>query len=387
MQRFRLRAAAPASTESAPRIDRDAGVIRGVAVMTTGEARGHNMVVDAVTLSATADLINAKPEGVKSRFTHPGMCDDGMGKKLGTVKNARVVGDQVVADLHFSGSASKTPSGDLAGYVLERAEESAGDFGLSVVVTGKTAWRVPGGVEVMTRERPVNADSDKPYLRPTSLAAVDVVDEPAANPSGLLAAAFSGTTNVDADEAFSALDAMREARGLSLDQAHSFVARYFDARGLTHKIESTPMTISPDRLAELCEKHSAQAGAITKAFAAGKTEAEILAVIADADRAALAAKVEDLTAKLAAMDAAHVAALKAETDKLAALQAKHDQLAALGANAPADPGTLPAGAGTGDPIVARWSAMSAAEQGAFFNDIEVFREAEKLRAKDLAASK
>lgn len=387
MQRFRLRAAAPASTESAPRIDREAGVIRGVAVMTAGEARGHKMLVDAVTLNTTTDLINAKPEGFKSRFTHPGMCEDGMGKKLGNVKNARVIGDQVVADLHFSASASKTPSGDLAGYVFDRAEESAGDFGLSVVITGKTAWRVPGGAEVLTSERPANADSDMPYLRPTGLTAVDVVDDPAANPSGLLAAAFSGTTSADADEAFAALDTMRESRGFSLKQAHSFLARYFDARGFTPKIESTPMSITPDRLAELCEKHSAQAGTITKAFAAGKTEAEILAVIADADRAALAAKVDDLTAKLAAMDAAHVAALKAETDKLAALQAKHDKLAALGANAPADPGTLPAGAGTGDPVIAKWSAMSAAEQTGFFNDVEVFREAESLRAKDLAASK
>lgn len=388
MQRFRLRAAAPASTESAPRIDRDAGIIRGVAVMTTGEARGHGMLVDTATLSATADLINAKPEGVKSRFTHPGMCDDGMGKKLGNLKSARVVGDQVVADLHFSASASKTPSGDLASYVMDRAEESASDFGLSVVVTGKTVWKTAAGAEVMTRERPADATSDKPFLRPTGLAAVDVVDDPAANPSGLLAAAFSGTSNADAAETFDALDAMREARGFTLAQAHSFLSRYFDARGFTPDPKGSTMTVSPERLAELCDKHPAHSAAIVKQFAAGKPESEILAAIQGAEQSALSAKVDELTAALAAKDAAHVAALKAETDKLVALQVKHDKLAALGANAPADPGTAPVGAGTGDEIKAEWDAMSAAKQTGFFNDMEIYREAKRLEAKDrLAAGK
>lgn len=385
MQRFRLRAAVTASTDSAPRVDREAGVIRGVAVMTSGEARGHGMLIDGATLNSTADLINAREAGMKSRFTHPGMCDDGMGKKLGNVKNARVVGDQVVADLHFSGSASRTPEGDLAGYVFDLAEEAPADFGLSVVITGKQAWKLADGAEVQTRERPANATTDKPFLRPSGLSAVDVVDDPAANPSGLLAAAFSSTSNADAAEVFAALDALRESRGLTLSQSHAFLSRYFDARGFTPDPKGTPMIVTPERLADLCEKHPSHSTAIVKQFAAGKPEAEILAAIQAADHAALAARVDELTAALAAKDVAHAAALKAEADKLAELQAKHTKLAALGGHAPADPGHAAAGAGGGDTLKAEWEAMSASKRLGYFDSEECYREARRLEAIDLAA--
>ncbi len=386
MQRFRLRAAAPASTEATPRIDREAGIIHGVAVMTAGEARGHGMLIDAATLNSTAAFINAREAGMKSRFTHPGMCDDGMGKKLGNVKNAKVIGDQVVADLHFSPSASKTPDGDLAGYVIDLAEEDPSAFGLSVVITGKQAWKLADGAEVQTRERPANATTDKPFLRPTGLAAVDVVDDPAANPSGLLAAAFSSTSNTDAAEAFAALDAMREARGFTLSQAHAFLSRYFDAHGFTPEIKGTPMTVTPERLAELCDKHQAHSAVIVKNFAAGKTEAEILTLIQGEEQSALSAKVAELSKQLADQAAANQTALAAKDAELLALKAKHDQLSALGKNTPPDPGTAPAGAGTGDAIAAKWAALSPVEQTGFFNDVEVYREAERLRARDLAAS-
>src|SRR5689334_16629540 len=85
----------PVVRSEQPRIDRDggyrqAGVIYGVSVITTGEALGHDMWIDDEFNASVADAINAERYGVKSRFTHPSLSGDGLGKTVGRFMDAYV---------------------------------------------------------------------------------------------------------------------------------------------------------------------------------------------------------------------------------------------------------------------------------------------------------
>jgi hypothetical protein len=79
--------------------DFGAGIVRGMAILTRGEALGHGLWCDRVMLSQVATAINASANGAKARFTHPDLSGDGLGKGLGRVKNASLDGDVVRRNL------------------------------------------------------------------------------------------------------------------------------------------------------------------------------------------------------------------------------------------------------------------------------------------------
>ena len=168
----------------------DSGIIRDVAVITRGEALGHGVWIDSTMLDQVVEAGNETGNGIKARFTHPGMSSDGLGKMLGRVQDFRVDGDQVLGDLHFSASSRQTPDGDLAEYVMLLTEEDSSAAGLSIVFD-----RDLDASEMFTD---YNTDDDGdfvspddqnvgglPHARVMNLRAADVVDEPAANPTGM----------------------------------------------------------------------------------------------------------------------------------------------------------------------------------------------------------
>jgi hypothetical protein len=158
-------------------VDRRNRIIHGIAVVTKGEALGHNLLLDETFLDAVVEQGNRTKTGVKSRFDHPNASGTSMGTMLGRVRQLRRDGDVVRGDLHLLEAASKTPEGDLAGYVMDLAEEDPQAFGASIVFTGdELAQKDADGTE-----RP-----DVPKLaRLKKLMAADVVDQPAANPGGM----------------------------------------------------------------------------------------------------------------------------------------------------------------------------------------------------------
>ncbi len=161
-------------------------VIFGVSVATIGEAQGHRLLFDEISLQQLQTIGNAHPSGVKSRFTHPGWTSDGLGKYLGRVKNFRVAENKLVGDLHISKAAHKSPAGNLAEYVLDLATEDPGAFGVSVVVDLDRVWVTNDGKELPAAGgKPSGATGNYPVARITSLYAADLVDEPALNPNGL----------------------------------------------------------------------------------------------------------------------------------------------------------------------------------------------------------
>lgn len=225
------------------RVDREQRVIYGVSAAQAVEALGHGIVLDAKTLEQIVELGNAAKNGIKSRFTHPGLSSDGMGKHLGRMKNFRVEGDKAVGDIHLADAASKAPDGDLAGYVMDLAEEDSAALGMSIVAGGYKAWTFDDGSEVEVNDwlesedsedegyRPENATTTKPVFRVQELDAVDVVDEPAANRDGMFSQHLWGTNQL-AENMFGEFDGLLKQVGMTPEQAWGYALKYFDARGV-----------------------------------------------------------------------------------------------------------------------------------------------------------
>lgn len=151
-------------------------VIHGAKIIEMGDVNDERpYTVDHQTLEQVVELGSRRQAGMKARFTHPSMSDDGMGKYLGRWKNMRIENNAVVGDLHLADSASNTPNGDLAGYVMELAEESPDMFGVSVVID--TDQETFAALE--------DSDGERVPLRVAQVYAADIVDEPAATRGGL----------------------------------------------------------------------------------------------------------------------------------------------------------------------------------------------------------
>ncbi|MBP9027296.1 MAG: hypothetical protein KBH81_14260, partial [Phycisphaerae bacterium] len=237
-EEYMLRAM-PLRGEPVSRVDREAHIIYGVSAAQPVEALGHDMILDRKAINQIVEHGNAARNGVKSRFTHPGLSSNGLGKYLGRLRDFREEGGKAVADLHIADSAFKTPEGDLGTYVMDLAEGDPDMFGMSVVIKGQRVWTLGDGSEVdiadeegRQRKRPDNATTDKPVMRVKQLMAVDAVDEPAANRDGLFAARHLWATNALSQEAFDDIDEYLNGAGVTPQRAFEFALSYFAARGV-----------------------------------------------------------------------------------------------------------------------------------------------------------
>lgn len=286
-----------------PRIVRDggdqgAGLIRGFSVITRGEALGHEMWIDEPFLDETfAAMQAAGDKGLKVRFTHPSLSSDGFGKLLGRVKNGRREGDQVYGDLHFSTSAHETPDGNLAKYVMELAEKDPDLFGASIVFQhdrkGEREFSEKHSEEYDWTDNYGERRKGKRFKSPDpkntknyqharlgELLATDIVDDPAANPSGMF-----HRENVLVDEA-SALAAFAlklpgaerpklAALDMDPDRVASFAKRFLDQHGFTivkkedvmSKETTAPTDPQPTR-EQLRQEAAAEARRFTAKFGA-----------------------------------------------------------------------------------------------------------------------
>lgn len=227
-------------------VDREARALKGLAAITRGEALGHGLWIDEAFLGQVHTAGTALAKGAKARFTHPGMSSDGMGKYLGRAKAFALDGDKVRVDLAFSAVAERSPEGDLASYCLDLAEEDPQAFGASIVferdLKAERAFALANEVEDESLGRPRFKSPDAlntknlPHARLKTLHAVDLVDDPAANPGGLFSAVnFSLLEGADAAASFLlglSTDAPGDLGGVDATRARAFVARFLDQRGL-----------------------------------------------------------------------------------------------------------------------------------------------------------
>lgn len=178
-------------------VDRSAKVIRGVILAEEGPFRSKGRgEFDQSSIREIVKLAKSFDGGLKSRFTHPTLSDDGLGKMLGRVRDvhksfitresADGPQEKMIArgDLHLSETAFKTPAGDLATYVMDLVEEDPDNAGMSLVLEPRKETRLD------SKGRPkLGADGEElpPLWRPLALHAVDVVDEGDATRSMLAA--------------------------------------------------------------------------------------------------------------------------------------------------------------------------------------------------------
>lgn len=219
-------------------VDRENKIIHGYSVITRGEARTHGVWIDATMLQQTADAINASRSGAKSRFTHPSLSADGLGKYLGRSRNAVIDGDQVYADLHLSDVAHDAPDGDLATYVMDLAEQDPSAFGASIVFARDTAAeeqfaRANTGKDGRFASPDPGNKFHLPHARLAELRASDIVDTPSANPNGL----------------FHQQSIAHEADALGLFML-----------GMADACPSTQLDVHPDRLRAFAQRFLSQHG-------------------------------------------------------------------------------------------------------------------------------
>jgi len=150
---------------SGTKVDRDAGIIRDVSLISLGEARGHGKTCDQKTLETVRDCAKTYTDGLRIRW-NPNTFQHGAGMLLGWIppETIRIKGDKTVGDLHVYRAFPSEPKE----YLYEIAETTPGNIGLSVEFTGDDE----------------EIEGNK-FARCTEIYAAMLVDLPAANPTGL----------------------------------------------------------------------------------------------------------------------------------------------------------------------------------------------------------
>ena len=133
-------------------------IIEGVSIISVGEAKGHGLFVDDITLQEVKACAESYADGVKVNLDH------GAGIKdiVGFCDNFRIIGEKLVADLNLLETAEKRA------YVLEIATRMPDTFGISIAFSG-----------------PVRERDGRSFASCTELYSADLVQTPAANPTGL----------------------------------------------------------------------------------------------------------------------------------------------------------------------------------------------------------
>lgn len=259
-----LRAAFNAKTGQ---IDREAGVIHGVILAEEGpfksEGRGE---FDRAAIRAVVKLANEKTGGLKSRWTHPGLSSDGLGKFLGRYHNIRsdtvlrdagqdesgraLTTEMLVArgDLHFDQTALEEPVGGgkpLGLYVMDLAESDPDAFGTSLVLQVNEEFRID---KQGKREKDAAGNDLPPLWRPTKLHANDIVDEGDATHSFLSADMLAGLPDAIVRQGCELLDAQfaNQDRETIKARLSAFVDRYLTHRfGDEEQVDATALPAAP----------------------------------------------------------------------------------------------------------------------------------------------
>lgn len=218
-------------------IDLDAGLIRGVSVITEGPALGHGVMIDAASLASVVECASAYRGGLKVKMNH----GTGADAIVGVLRNFRIDSESelqcVRADLQLLKSSS------LRSLILEMSMEMPDSFGLSISFSGV--------VEEIEKEQ---------YVRCLEIYSCDIVDSPAANPNGLFAALVD--TNAEAMDAIALaqeLELARETTAAAQAQAQKNFADYQAQAALVVSI-----TAERDGLAEKLGKVSDEFSALAE---------------------------------------------------------------------------------------------------------------------------
>lgn len=252
-------------------VDRDAGLMRGVSLIQEGEAKGHEMFVDELSISSAFDYLKSKKR-LKAYITHRGaIFEDRMGREIGYFENFRIEDDRLMADFQAFESFQQDESRRF-NRLFELAEKMPEDFGLSIVFSAGLAWATPDGdvpTDLMNafEDEPKNARFEYPSIRIEEVTSADFVDSPAANERGLFSQIdinpntnMATLTKVELSAKVEELEAEKEtlsARVSELEPIETQLAEVTtEKEALSEKLESVEADLSEKETA-LAEKTEA----------------------------------------------------------------------------------------------------------------------------------
>jgi hypothetical protein len=293
------------------KVNRELGIIENVAIISQGPAIGHGFDVDDVMTRQVRDKLKAAKTRV--HFTHahaqggfftPAV--DGIGSLAGHVipSSVHIESGVVRGDIQLSKASANQPGmGNLRQYLLDMAEESPDHFGLSIVF------------EPDEFEKRVDANNQSlpPAGRVKAVTAVDFVEDPGANPNGLLSKADSTPKGKIMNPE---LKAYLESIGLKKDATDAEAQAFALSLKTPEQIESAKLLAKVELAAEIGKQ---TALATANKVAADKAASDALAA-ANAPNAAdtMLAKMEADTkvytqlARVAKLDEAGIEAFVAK---------------------------------------------------------------------------
>lgn len=192
-------------------IDAQNAVISGVSVITVGEAKGHGMLIDDQTLLQVKAAAETYMGGLKVKTDHY----TGFNEIVGALKNFVIDGDQLRADLYLLKNHEATAR------ILEMAELMPDTFGLSISFSGEH-----------------EESDDTVFARCSEIYSADLVDTPAANPSGLFSAKVDSMKKAMDEKQFA--EALAAALAPINDKLSAFEAFMADATTKFAALEAKP---------------------------------------------------------------------------------------------------------------------------------------------------
>jgi DNA-binding transcriptional MerR regulator len=174
------------------KIDKEKGIIYGVSVISTPEAKGHGIKIDRATIESFAAAVEGKT--VKAYYTHDD--DNEALDTIGIWKNFQIVeaGEFVKLTADFEALESwREHHSSQFDALFEMAEKAPEAFGVSAEFTARQVFYEEGEEKEYSGQEEV----DEVFARAVEVQAFSIVAQPAANPTGL----FSVDAKVvDADE-------------------------------------------------------------------------------------------------------------------------------------------------------------------------------------------
>ena len=125
----------------------------GVSILEVGEAKGHDLFVDKISLETALKLMKGARNGIKVKINH----GSGLESVVAFARNPRIEGDKLVADLRLLRNSPHY------GLIKEMASEAPDQFGVSLAFVNES-----------------ETINGKDYIRPQSIASADLVSSPAA---------------------------------------------------------------------------------------------------------------------------------------------------------------------------------------------------------------
>ena len=165
------------------RVNRDAGEMYDVNILSLGEAKGHGMMISDLTLSTGLELLEEK--NLPAYLSHSNANGDRLLAEAGIFSGFYMQEGKIKARKFKALDTFRRYDEEKFERLFEMAETAPDAFGVSIVFEGALFWETASGAEEFSilSERPEDALFEYPTVEPLSISSADFVDQPAANPS------------------------------------------------------------------------------------------------------------------------------------------------------------------------------------------------------------